>query len=208
MASRKFLVLLAVAAFAWAGPFTPGMSGQQAEPGVQLAAHHLVEFSGPVRSFEANVRAAAGTIEYLHAGGGVAKVSGLSPAAAAALTRRGGVQAVTRDVKLRFVPTPGDLSGVTRTLSSEMVAQGHNPTAAFFFPFQWNMRIVEADTAWAAGYTGNPGVRVAVLDTGIDPFHIDLAGLIDVASSRAFTPSLNPLGPAWGDDHLPGRLGA
>jgi subtilisin len=43
-----------------------------------------------------------------------------------------------------------------------------------------------------------------VIDTGIDPFHFDMLGLIDGASSAAFTPSQNLAGPAWGDDHFHG----
>jgi subtilisin family serine protease len=40
-----------------------------------------------------------------------------------------------------------------------------------------NLRQVAAPQAWAAGHTGE-GVRVAVLDTGADPTHPDLAGKI------------------------------
>ena len=44
---------------------------------------------------------------------------------------------------------------------------------------------------------------MAIIDTGLDPDHIDAAGLIDVASSVAFTPSLNGP-PAWADDQFHG----
>ncbi|WP_328960438.1 S8 family peptidase [Streptomyces virginiae] len=42
--------------------------------------------------------------------------------------------------------------------------------------------LIGAPTAWAAGYTGK-GVKVAVLDTGIDVDHPDFAGLIDGTAS-------------------------
>ena len=41
---------------------------------------------------------------------------------------------------------------------------------------------IEADSAWEQGYTGE-GVKVAVLDTGIDSEHPDIAGQIDDAVS-------------------------
>lgn len=201
---RTLVVVLALAGAAWAGPLVAGTSGQQAEPAFQFASHHLVEFSGPESLFESRVRRAGGVIDYVHAATGIAKISGLSPQGAEGLRRSPGVLSVTQDVRLRLLPARLDVSRAPVSASSDPGAQAHDPTAAFFFPFQWNMRQIQAHTAWAAGYSGNPAVRVAVLDTGIDPFHIDLAGLIDVANSRAFTPSVNPLGPDWGDDHTHG----
>jgi subtilisin family serine protease len=67
------------------------------------------------------------------------------------------------------------------------------------------MQIIRADYAWAQGRTGSPSVRVAILDTGLDPDHIDQNGtVIDQASSRAFVQSLSPTGPRWSDDQFHG----
>lgn len=44
-------------------------------------------------------------------------------------------------------------------------------------PFQWALDAINANAAWATGYTGD-GVIVAVLDTGIDSTHPDLVGQV------------------------------
>ncbi|MBG6135044.1 S8 family serine peptidase [Longispora fulva] len=49
----------------------------------------------------------------------------------------------------------------------------------------WSVPRIGAPAAWAAGFTGE-GVKVAVLDTGYDPTHPDLAGT--VVGSENFTP--------------------
>jgi lantibiotic leader peptide-processing serine protease len=53
------------------------------------------------------------------------------------------------------------------------------------FDLQWGHDAVNAPEAWAAGYTGE-GVRVAVLDTGFDLDHPDLAPNINFALSTNF----------------------
>ncbi|MDY6911633.1 MAG: S8 family serine peptidase [Chloroflexota bacterium] len=54
------------------------------------------------------------------------------------------------------------------------------------FASQWGLIKVEAAAAWDTT-TGNPAVRVAVLDTGIDMDHPDLAGKI--VASKSFSDS-------------------
>jgi lantibiotic leader peptide-processing serine protease len=80
-----------------------------------------------------------------------------------------------------------------------------NPAAFYAAGFQWDMQRIQADAAWAQGRTGIPTVRVAILDTGLDPDHIDQNGtVIDQASSFAFVQSLSPTGPRWSDDQFHG----
>jgi len=54
-----------------------------------------------------------------------------------------------------------------------------------FSGYQWDMTAIDAAGAWDAGYTGE-GVRVAVLDTGIDTAHRDLEPNINFALSTSF----------------------
>ncbi|HEU4700114.1 MAG TPA: S8 family serine peptidase, partial [Gemmatimonadales bacterium] len=57
------------------------------------------------------------------------------------------------------------------------------------YNFQWNMRLIGADKAWAAGKLGSPDVTVAILDTGIDYDAPDLNGLVDLSRSASFIES-------------------
>jgi len=55
--------------------------------------------------------------------------------------------------------------------------------------------------AWALGYTGK-GVKVAVVDTGLEIAHADLAANVDVANSRnLLTGTTNPTPTVTGEDH-------
>lgn len=56
----------------------------------------------------------------------------------------------------------------------------------FFFDLQWGHDAVDAPEAWNAGERGD-GTRVAVLDTGFDLDHPDLAPNIDFGASTDFT---------------------
>ena len=68
-------------------------------------------------------------------------------------------------------------------------------------PCQWDMNVIGAQGAWARS-TGK-GVRVGVIDGGVDFSHPDLAGAIDVAASCSFiysdTPTADPGEIANGD---------
>ncbi|WP_420126196.1 S8 family serine peptidase [Longimicrobium sp.] len=149
--------------------------------------NHVVEFSADAvpAGFAARVAQLGGTVVNTWGGAGIAVVSGLSPQGVAQLAASSGVSYVQPDVRIRGVePTVG-----TATAASVGANSPTFPNTAFFYARQWNMRAVGADVAWAAGYLGSPGVKVAILDTGIDYEHPDLAGRVDLASSASFVPS-------------------
>lgn len=158
--------------------------------------------SGVPASFGDDVSAAGGSVVYSFDAIGVVVTDGLSDADARTLARGNGN--VERDLMLQWVPTPADV-GANTVAYDGVEAEAHNPrTAGFFVRYQWNMRQIEAHTAWDAGAQAQ-GVRIAILDTGLDDKHRDQAGLIDMVASIAFTPSISPVpGPPWRDDHFHG----
>jgi subtilisin family serine protease len=109
---------------------------------------------------------------------GIAFMRGITPAQAASLAETPGVADVVQDMSAQWL-LPGGFQ-----VMSEAVAEGTNQSGAAFFGFQWNVQVVQAPSAWA-GTPGGLGRRVCVLDTGIDPTHIDLANKVDVAASRS-----------------------
>src|SRR2546425_526661 len=54
-----------------------------------------------------------------------------------------------------------------------------NPALAKFFAAQWGMSTIEAPMAWKAGVRGDPRVKVAVIDTGIDYGHQEFLRLVN-----------------------------
>jgi lantibiotic leader peptide-processing serine protease len=152
---------------------------------------YLVHFTGGVPAgFAARVAALGGAVTFAHGGAGIGAVAGLSPAAAAELGRTPGVRAVADD----GVTLLEGMAGTPASLTELAGEEGR------FFAAQWNLRVVEAPAAWAAGHRGSPAVRIAFLDTGVDYAHPDLAGRVDLAASRSFVPSQDVLV----EQHFPG----
>ena len=176
------------------------------EPSQKIAGQHVFTMHG-VRSpseIAGAVAAAGGTVRYAMDEIGVLLASGLSDAAAAKIAS--GKAMVANDLQARWIPNvelTAAQSIPADALGEFGIASLLPPQAAQFKAFQWNMRITDTDDAWNQGRTGIPGVRVAILDTGLDAYHIDQMGLIDVGSSIAFVPSLTGP-PTWEDDNFHG----
>jgi subtilisin family serine protease len=152
----------------------------------------VVVWSGPTLppGFEGLMASVGGRVVHQMDEIGVAVVESAEPAFADAVAGIAGIQGVTAD-RLVGVGLPDQdpavLEGTEAGATGEALsAEGTNPAGARFFFAQWNLRAIGADRAWAAGVVGDPRVKVAVIDSGIDYGHQDLAGRVDPSLSKAF----------------------
>ncbi|HEY7612210.1 MAG TPA: S8 family serine peptidase [Gemmatimonadales bacterium] len=126
----------------------------------------------------ADVARLGGRIERAHAGIGVYQVRG-GANVAAELRKRPDVEAVVKDRTVQWLP-PSRV-----TASQKFRANSNQRGAQFFDVFQWNIKKIFAQRAWNVSNQG-AGVTVCVLDSGIDPRHIDLEGKLDLGISASF----------------------
>jgi lantibiotic leader peptide-processing serine protease len=154
---------------------------------LQVAAEsnrHLVMLEGKAKSFNAKVAKLGGTVVFRHDKTKFAVVEGLSEEDVASLVALDMVAEIAPDFVLEMpnVIMEGTLAAPATVESSD------NPAEASIYAYQWNMRAIDADKAWAAGRTGSADVTVAILDTGIAYTYPDLQGLVDLDRSVSFLP--------------------
>jgi subtilisin family serine protease len=133
--------------------------------------------------FEARVVALGGRVALRDDAMAFATVSGLDAQEAQSLVGDGLAATAEPEPVLQLSPVSAKRTALAR---SGTPASSADPAGAFLFsvvPIQWNMLAVHADAAWAAGRLGSPEVSVAILDTGLDYTHPDLAGHVDLARS-------------------------
>jgi subtilisin family serine protease len=153
----------------------------------------LSKGNGFSSSFASTVSALGGTIKTFHQGAGFAVVSGLSADAAASLSSTSGVAQVQAD-EIVALENPLAIAEAEAPAATDPSASSvTNPETGLRYSWQWNMRAIGAPTAWAAGALGDPGVTVAILDSGIDYDAPDLNGLVDLTRSASFSTSDNAL---------------
>ena len=163
-----------------------------AEP--QETNNFLIRMQGSVPAdLASQVAAAGGTLLRVHPEVGYATATSTDPGFAAKLRRSTAVQAVDRDLEVQWTPSPEGLQVLQGPQTASHTAI--NPAGAAFYACQWNLQQIDAPAAWAKDQFGAPDIKVAVLDTGVDPFHNDLAGKIDPASATMLFPGSSPCGP-------------
>jgi subtilisin family serine protease len=113
---------------------------------------------------------------------GIAVATSNDPGFAAAAAEIGGVRSVFDDLEVQWIDPV--------EIDNAMELVGNPPTSGdddTFFDLQWGHDAVDAPEAWATGARG-AGARVAILDSGIDSTHPDLAPNLNVALSTSFVP--------------------
>lgn len=181
---RRIVILIAAAGAAACseGPTAPS-SGARSNADVADASLRrvIVMKNGAVDMADlvAQVQSLGGNIVRTEPDISVVTTSGLSDAAAAVIANRSDVDGVQVDTAIAMIPPREQIMG------QPIQAQADQTGAFFFQAFQWNIRQIKADQAYLASNQGS-GTLVCVLDTGIDPNHIDLQGKVDLGISTSF----------------------
>jgi lantibiotic leader peptide-processing serine protease len=140
------------------------------------------------------VAARGGSITYALPEIGVAIVTSTDANFAAGASSIAGLRSVIPDVTLTQEPE------TTSPLVENPPTSGDDDR---FFDMQWALDAIDAPEAWATGARGR-GARVAVLDSGIDIDHPDLAPNLNLALSRSFMPGLPVAAPSTGPPSFTG----
>ncbi|WP_235941953.1 S8 family peptidase [Pontibacter fetidus] len=145
--------------------------------------HYIVQSTAEKlpAGLENQIRNANGKVTSLLSQAGVATVYSEDPNFITKASKISGVRSVVRDINVQWLK-PEDQKVVELEDYGTPPASGDNDR---YFDLQWGHAAIKASEAWNAGYRGQ-GVRVAVLDTGFDTDHADLAPNIDMSASKSF----------------------
>lgn len=179
------LLLAAAGAAACDGPTAPSLGNVTADAAAIASRRRVIVMktgATGMADLVAQVRSLGGQIVRTEPDINVVTVRGLSDAAAAFIANRNNVEGVQVDTAIAMISPREEIQGQPIEAQSDQ-------TGAFFFPaFQWNIRQIKADQAYLASNQGS-GTLVCVLDSGIDPNHIDLQGKVDLGISTSFVAS-------------------
>lgn len=163
-----------------------------------FAATFVVSSQNWGKKQDAAVTAAGGTVLWSHKKVGIASVSSDNPDFLSLVSGDRAFKNAAEDMMVQWQDT-------------SFTDLGHiDPNTEFFYDLQWNMKAISAPEAWAADCTG-AGVRVAIIDGGIDPTHPDLAPNMDASCSASFVPDEpfnSDIGTFWHGMHVAGIVGA
>jgi subtilisin family serine protease len=127
---------------------------------------------------DAAISRLGGTVGFKHVASGIGSVSSADPDFLKAMMKSGAFSKGSEDMMVQWQEPANE---------QEFTEDAVTPGNETFINLQWSMTAIEASGAWNAGYDGT-GVRVAVIDGGFCPTHVDLAPNLDVAHSASFVP--------------------
>ncbi len=130
----------------------------------------------------AQVQKAGGVVTSVIPQLGIAVVSSGAANFDAKMSAVAGVEAVMPNLKTGYFDPP-----VQEAVEVDFANPPFSGDDDFRFDLQWGHDAIDAVEAWELGYRG-AGVRVAVMDTGFDMDHVDLAPNINYALSMSFVP--------------------
>lgn len=192
------LALLPAIAFAACSPddvVTPLKAPTSAKLAVsvdQRSNYIVLTQKGIPAGFADKVASLGGAVLYSHDKAGFAAVTGLTAAGAAQLGAIGGVAEVDADAVAALDAPVATAEADVSAVANPSIDSQSNPASALLASWQWNMRLIGADKAWAAHKLGDPSVTVAILDTGIDYDDRDVTGLVDLSRSKSFMAAFIP----------------
>jgi subtilisin family serine protease len=182
--ARNLVTLLALLCVLAVG----GAASARADAGATTYILIAANENGLPAGLAQQVSARGGSLTYALPEIGVAVATSTDAGFAASTSSIAGLRSVIPDVAL--AQEPETTAGVI----------GNPPTSGAddrLFDMQWALDAIDAPEAWATGARG-AGVRVAVLDSGIDVDHPDLAANLNLALSRSFIPGLPVAAPPTG----------
>jgi hypothetical protein len=135
--------------------------------------------------FASRVASFGGSIMYANSKAGFAAISGLTADGAAKVAALSSVAEIQADEAIAL-DIPQSVQADASALDNPSIDSQANPASAILASWSWNMRLIGADKAWAAGKLGSSDVTVAILDTGLDYDNRDLTGLVDLSRSKSF----------------------
>jgi len=133
----------------------------------------------------ARITAAGGTLTASVNAIGVATATSSNPDFLSKASGISGIEGVAADAAVPWIDPRERVVEAGDVTEEGVDALGIGDNETFFPGLQWSMRAIHAPEAWDLGARGT-GVRVAVLDGGLNNLHIDLNGSVDVARSASF----------------------
>ena len=193
----SYLALAALSAACSDASTEPAASPQAGQPTLSLVTEsvetgtYLVKLGSPsgMSTASASIAAMGAKVVRQIDALGLLYVQELSDANAATLAATPNVS-IVKDRLMRWLPEPTLVQPQLVTAVEGPVAAGTDQSSAQFFnQYQWSLKVTRANQAWVPSNGGN-GETVCVLDTGVDPGHLDLAGTVDPTRNvtAIFTP--------------------